>query len=405
VSGGGSLVVRDALIFDGTSPDLVEGGIRIVDGTIVEVGDVGVSRADENEIDARGAVVTPGLIDAHFHAYAVSMITSRIESAYLSYLALAASLRLRDALGRGFTSVRDVAGGDAGLSAAIDRGLIPAPRYFWTGAALSQTGGHGDHRGAEDDVCFHGGHMCELVDGVDALRVAVRSRFHHGAHAIKIMTSGGVASLTDPLRPAQYSAEEVRAVTEEAARRGSYVAAHSYSPESIRHSIDNGVRSIEHGNLLDPETAAAMAAAGAVLVPTLAAYDAMDRRGDEVGLSPVSAAKNKVVLAAGKDAVRYALDAGVTVGFGSDLMGDLASDQLVGVRLQAEASSPIDALRSLTSANAALLRRDDLGRISDGALGDLVVWSGNPLEDVSVIADESRDRTVVSRGRVVRTRS
>ena len=193
----------------------------------------------------------------------------------------------------------------------------------------------------------------------------------------------------------------MRAVTEEAARRGSYVAAHSYSPESIRHSIENGVRSIEHGNLLDPETAAAMAAAGAVLVPTLAAYDAMDRRGDEVGLSPVSAAKNKVVLEAGKHAVRHALDAGVTVGFGSDLMGDLASDQLVGVRLQAEASSPLDALRSLTSANAALLRRDDLGRISDGALGDLVVWSGNPLEDVSVIADETRDRTVVSRGRVV----
>ncbi len=396
---GGDLTVVDALLFDGTSPELVEGGVRIVDGVIVELGDV--SRG-ENVIEARGAVVTPGLIDAHFHAYAISMITSRIESAYLSYLALAASHRLRDALGRGFTTVRDVAGGDAGLSAAIERGLIPSPRYFWTGAALSQTGGHGDHRGAEDDLCFHGGHMCDLVDGVDALRVAVRSRFHHGAHAIKIMTSGGVASLTDPLRPAQYSAEEVRAVTDEASRRGSYVAAHSYSPESIRHSIENGVRSIEHGNLLDPETAAAMAERGAVLVPTLAAYDAMDRRGDEVGLSPVSAAKNKQVLEAGKYAIGHALAAGVTVGFGSDLMGDLASDQLVGVRLQAEASTPLDALRSLTSGNAAVLQREDIGRLAEGALGDLVVWSGDPLEDVSVIADESRERTIVSRGRLVR---
>jgi imidazolonepropionase-like amidohydrolase len=394
----GDLTVRNALIFDGESADLVEGGIRIVDGRIVEIGDV---TAGEETIDARGAVVTPGLIDAHFHAYAISMITSRIESSYLSYLALAASHRLRDALGRGFTTVRDVAGGDAGLSAAIDRGLIPSPRYFWTGAALSQTGGHGDHRGAEDDLCFHGGHMCDLVDGVDALRVAVRSRFHHGAHAIKIMTSGGVASLTDPLRPAQYSAEEIRAVTDEAARRGSYVAAHSYSPESIRHSIENGVRSIEHGNLLDAETAAAMAERNAVLVPTLAAYDAMDRRGDEVGLSPVSAAKNKQVLEAGKYAVGHALAAGVTVGFGSDLMGDLASDQLVGVRLQAEASSPLDALRSLTSANAELLQRPDLGRVREGALGDLVIWSGNPLEDIAVISDESRERTVISRGRRV----
>ncbi|RWZ52982.1 amidohydrolase family protein [Labedella phragmitis] len=394
----GDLTVLNALIFDGESAELVDGGVRIVDGSIVEIGDV---TAGEDTIDARGAVVTPGLIDAHFHAYAISMITSRIENSYLSYLALAASHRLRDALRRGFTTVRDVAGGDAGLSAAIDRGLIPSPRYFWTGAALSQTGGHGDHRGAEDDLCFHGGHMCDLVDGVDALRVAVRSRFHHGAHAIKVMTSGGVASLTDPLRPAQYSAEEIRAVTDEAARRGSYVAAHSYSPESIRHSIENGVRSIEHGNLLDPGTAAAMAERNAVLVPTLAAYDAMDRRGDEVGLSPVSAAKNKEVLEAGKYAVGHALAAGVTVGFGSDLMGDLASDQLVGVRLQAEASSPLDVLRSLTSANAALLQRTDLGRLRDGALGDLVVWSGNPLEDISVISDESRGRTVVSRGRRV----
>lgn len=392
------LTIVDALLFDGHGDALLPGGVRIVDGRIVEVGDV--SRGEE-VVSAGGAVVTPGLIDAHFHAYAISMITSQIESAYLSFLALAGAARLKDALSRGFTTVRDVAGGDAGLSAAIRRGLLPSPRYLWTGAALSQTGGHGDHRGAEEDLCFHGGHMCELVDGADALRVAVRSRLHHGAHAIKIMTSGGVASLTDPIRVPQYTAEEVRAVTAEANRRGSYVAAHAYSPEAILHSIENGVRSIEHGNLLDAPTAAAMADHGAVLVPTLAAYDAMDRRGGEVGLSPVSAQKNRIVLEAGRHAVRHALDAGVTVGFGSDLMGDLASDQLVGVRLQAEASSPLETLRALTSGNARVLQSDDLGGLAVGSVGDVVVWSGNPLEDISVISDESRPRTVVQGGRVV----
>lgn len=392
------LTIVNALVFDGENGDLSPGGIRMVGGEIVELGDV--SRGAQ-VIDARGAVVTPGLIDAHFHAYAVSMSTGRIESSYLSYLALAASRRLADALGRGFTTVRDVAGGDAGLSAAIREGLLPSPRYLWTGAALSQTGGHGDHRSAEEDLCFHGGHMCELVDGVDALRTAVRSRFHHGAHAIKIMTSGGVASLTDPLRTPQYSPEEVRVVCDEADRRGSYVAAHAYSPEAIRHSIDNGVRSIEHGNLLDPATAGYMAERGAVLVPTLAAYDAMDRRGHEVGLVPVSAEKNRIVLDAGRHSIAYALAAGVTVGFGSDLMGDLASDQLVGVRLQAEASTPLDALRALTRGNAAVLRRPDLGRIDVGAAGDLVIWAGDPLRDIDVIADETRARTVVQAGCVV----
>lgn len=393
------LTIVNALVFDGESEQLTPGGVRIADGVIVEVGDVS---SGEQVIDAKGGVVTPGLIDAHFHAYAVSMNTSRIESSYLSYLALAGAARLKAALGRGFTTVRDVAGGDAGLSVAIAQGLLPSPRYLWTGAALSQTGGHGDHRGAEQDLCFHGGHMCELVDGVDALRTAVRSRFHHGAHAIKLMTSGGVASLTDPLRVPQYSPEEVRAVADEAARRGSYVAAHAYSPEAIRHSIDNGVRSIEHGNLLDAETARAMAERGAVLVPTLAAYDAMDRRGDEVGLSPISAEKNRLVLDAGRDAVRHALTAGVTVGFGSDLMGDLASDQLIGVRLQAEASSAFEALRALTTGNAAVLQRPDLGRIGVGAAGDVVVWSGDPLQDIEVIVSESRARTIVQAGRIVR---
>ena len=198
----------------------------------------------------------------------------------------------------------------------------------------------------------------------------------------------------------QYSPEEVRAATEEAARRGSYVAAHAYSPEAIVHSVENGVRSIEHGNLLDAPTAAMMARRGAYLVPTLAAYDALDQRGAELGLAPVSQAKNREVLDAGQRAVEHARVAGVPIGWGSDLMGELEDHQLQGLRLQAEVEGVVETLRSATVVNAALLGREDLGRIAVGAAADLVIFEGNPLEDPELLWAPG-GRTVIAGGRPI----
>lgn len=390
-----SLSIVNAMVFDGESADLVDGPVHIEDGRIVGIG--GTFTADQVH-DARGGTVLPGLIDAHFHAYGISLDMLAIEGRPLSYVALMGARRLAAALRRGFTTVRDVAGGDAGLARAIDEGLIPSPRYLYTGAALSQTGGHGDPRGVDMEVCGCHTHGTEVVDGVDAIRVAVRDRFRRGAHAIKMMTSGGVMSLADPIRVPQYSAEEVRAATEEAARRGSYVAAHAYSPEAIRHSVENGVRSIEHGNLLDAETAAVMASHNAFLVPTLATYDAISRRGKEIGLSPVSAAKNVEVLDAGARAIALARAAGVRIGFGTDLMGELEDEQLHGLRLQVEADGPLNTLRAATSGNATLIGRPDLGRVRIGCVADLLVLDGDPLETPSLLWGP--DRTVVQAGRL-----
>jgi imidazolonepropionase-like amidohydrolase len=388
-----SLSVINAAVFDGESGELVDGPVHVENGRIVDVG--GTFTADR-VIDAGGGTVLPGLIDAHCHAYGISLDMLAIEGRPLSYVALAGARRLVRALRRGFTTVRDVAGGDAGLAKAIDEGLIPAPRYLYTGAALSQTGGHGDPRGVDTDVCGCHGHGTEVVDGVDAVRVAVRDRFRRGAHAIKMMTSGGVMSLSDPIRVPQYSAEEIRAATDEASRRGSYVAAHAYSPEAVRHSVLNGVRSIEHGNLLDAPTAELMAAHGAFLVPTLATYDAIARRGKEVGLSPVSAEKNLEVLDAGAKAVQLARAAGVRVGFGTDLMGELEDEQLQGIRLQVEVDGPLDALRAMTSVNADLIGRPDLGRVRPGAVADLLVLDGDPFTTPSLLWGEHR--TVIQAG-------
>ena len=394
-----TLSIVNGLVFDGVNDELTETSVHVVNGRIAELDNT--PRPAERVIDARGRSVLPGLIDAHCHAYGIDLDMLALESRPLSYVALTAARRLGAALSRGFTTVRDPAGGDAGLARAIREGLLPSPRYLWLGPALSQTGGHGDARDADSEVCGCNTHSVEVVDGVDPLRLAVRDRFRRGAHAIKIMTSGGVVSLTDPIRIPQYSAEEVRAVCDEARRRGSYVASHAYSPEAIRHAVDNGVRSVEHGNLLDAETAEVMAAAGAFLVPTLAAYDAMERRGAEVGMAAVSRRKNSEVLEAGRKAVELARAAGVRVGFGTDLMGVLEDEQLHGLRLQVEVDGPLLALRSATSVNADLLNRTDLGRVQEGCVADLLIVDGNPIEHPPVLWGSPSQRTVVQRGVVV----
>lgn len=392
-----SIRITGAQVWDGVERGFEQRDLIIVDGHVVESEDVAQPQSTET-LDATGQWVLPGLIDAHFHAYATSMDGMENERGPLSYAAINGVRRLEAALHRGFTTVRDVAGGDIGLAQAIEQGLFASPRYHFTGPALSQTGGHGDPRAAHIDVCFSHGHMCEVVDGVDGLRLAVRNRLRTGAHAIKIMTSGGVFSLTDPIRVPQYSAAEVRAVTDEATRQGSYVAAHAYSAEAVIHSIENGVRSIEHGNLIDSKTAKRMAELGAYLVPTLAAYDAMDRRGAQIGLNEISLAKNTEVLSKGQEAIQLALAAGVAVGFGSDLMGELEDDQLCGVRLQCAAAGVTETIRSLTEVNARLIGDTRLGHLGTGAYGDVLVLNGNPLEEPAALWEADARAAVVSAG-------
>lgn len=396
----GSLTVTNACVFDGWSADLTEGNLVIEDGTVTAVGpDVD---GPGEVVDARGSVVVPGLIDAHCHAYGVSLDLLGIETAHTSWLALKAARRLRDALRRGFTTVRDVAGGDLGLATAIDEGLLPSPRYLFTGPGLSQTGGHGDPRDPLHHSCCRGQHMVEVVDGVDAMRIAARERLRTGAHAIKVMASGGVVSLADPLRVPQYSSEEIGAVVEEATRRGSYVAAHAYSPEAVVHAVTSGVRSIEHGNLIDAESAAVMADAGAHLVPTLVTYWAMAQHGEAIGMAEIARRKNTEVLDAGQGAIELASAAGVSVGFGTDLMGDLEDEQLRGLELQHEVQGTLELLRSVTSRNADLLGDERLGRLRPGSVGDLVVLGGDPFEEPQVLWEPTDGRAVVMAGEVVR---
>ncbi|MCE2526648.1 MAG: amidohydrolase family protein [Actinomycetia bacterium] len=390
------LSIMGGLVFDGVSEEPSAHPVHTRDGIVVSL--EGPPPADAEIVEADGCLVTPGFLDLHFHAYAVSLDARELEGLPLSYVTAKAAQRLRAALNRGFTTVRDVAGGDIGLQMAIDQGLIAGPRYLFSGQALGQTGGHGDMRPGHLSIGSLCNHMCEVVDGVDPLRAAVRERFRTGAHVIKVFTSGGVFSPTDPLRNPQYSPDEVAAVCYEATVRGSYVAAHAYSPEAIIHSVVNGVRTIEHGNLLDEESAALMAERDAYLVPTLGCYDSMDRRGDQLGLPLVSQQKNREVLRRGLDSIQIARAAGVKIGLGTDLMGDLEDDQLFEFRTRCQVDEVADVLRSATSVNAEIVRRPDLGAICEGATADMVVLAGNPFEEPEVLW--SGPRTVVKSGRV-----
>ena len=281
-----SLVLfRNGKLFDGLGAETRNGlEVLVEDDRIKEVSETPISAAAARVVDLAGRTLMPGLIDAHFHAVAADPNIGNVENMPPSLIAQHSRGFLEASVRRGFTTIRDAGGADYGLATAIETGLIAGPRLFYSGLALSQTGGHGDFRPYEQD---HGLCSCGLgarvfsriVDGVPEVRRAARDELRKGATQIKIMASGGVASPSDPTWVLQFSEEEIRAVVWEARSWRTYVMAHAYTPEAIRRCVEYGVRSIEHGNLIDAETAAYVAEQGAFVVPTLCTYDALSKHG------------------------------------------------------------------------------------------------------------------------------
>jgi imidazolonepropionase-like amidohydrolase len=208
--------------------------------------------------------------------------------------------------------------------------------------------------------------------------------------------SGGVASQADPLESLQYRIDEIEAAVDEATRWGTYVCAHAYSAQAIERAVTAGVRTIEHGNLIDTPTARLMAARGAYLVPTLVAYDALKRRGPDYGLSRYSLAKNELVLDAGLRSLETARAAGVKIGFGSDLLGQLQNDHCNEFIIRREAMSAPDIIRSATLVNAEIVRQE--GELIAGAHADLLVVDGDPYRDISVLLGDGRNLPAIMLG-------
>ena len=401
-------VIRNGNVLDtGAMVVVGERDVVIDDGLIVDVTERYEQRGDV-EIDARGRFVLPGMIDGHVHFRLATMDFRALVGWTEVEFGIRMAALSRNTVERGFTTVRDLGGDVIGLMRAIAAGATPGPRIVRAGRMLTQTGGHGDAEGGDRDVPTCGCAMRSttfsiVADGAEAVRKAARHNLREGSDFLKVHVSGGVASPSDPLDSVQYTPAELEAAVTEAEHRGTYVAAHAYSPEAIQQAVAAGVHSIEHGNLIDQLSAQQMAEAGSVLVPTLVTYAAMNQLGEQLGLPKVNRDKNTVVYEAGLASLEIAHAAGVTIGLGTDLIGETQTMQNREMAIRAEVQPAEAILRSMWNTNARLCRLEGrIGVVAPGAFGDLVVSHVNPLDDITAFSDPVSSLShVVQAGRVV----
>ncbi|OQD90124.1 hypothetical protein PENSOL_c061G03479 [Penicillium solitum] len=383
-----TLVFVNATIVDPTEGKLIQNAtIRISEGKITQIVTVSSTTAtddlpEENVIDLSGKYLCPGLIDCHVHV-AVAPGEANLQ-AYKDISERVSLLRqpyvLKSMLDRGFTSIRDCGGASIAIKEAVEDGVIPGPRLFIAGQALSQTGGHDDLRGSHDTQLCCGGSISgisRIVDSPAECYKYAREELRQGADFIKIMGGGGIASPTDRIEHVQFSDEEIKAIVTVARNAGTYVTSHSYTPQAIKQAIKLGVRGIEHGNLIDLETAEMMAE--------------MD---------------NEEVLDKGLKSMKIAVDAGVTVCFGTDLLGPMHFAQSKEFSVRSSVLTPLQILRSATVNAARLVMQEDrLGQVHEGFVADLLILKENPLEDITIL-DRVEDHllAVIKDGRVATSR-
>ena len=407
-----AILLRNARVFDGVSADC-PGGMEVLleGGLIRDVSAKPLNAKDAQVIDVGGRTLMPGLIDPHIHAYGSDLNVQKVDLAGDPYRTAYAARMLGHALDCGFTTVRDVGGGDWSLWRAIEDRLIRAPRFLYVGKFISMTGGHGDFRqmgehGSHHELCACGtsNAMSHIADGVAEVIKATREELRRGAHCIKIMCSGGVLSPTDPIWMNQYREDEIRAIVNETIERRTYTAAHCHPASSIRRAVECGVRSIEHGTLIDDATAKFVAERGAFIVPTMVICFVLVELGRQAGVPAETLEKAQSAYSQALGGMESMRRAGVKIGFGTDLLGVTHVQQCREFTIRKEVFTPLEILRQATSVNAELLMQEGrLGCIRAGAHADLLVVDGDPLKDIELLAANGRHlRLIVRGGEVVR---
>jgi imidazolonepropionase-like amidohydrolase len=383
-------ILRNASVLDAADGTLTPGQSVAVEGDrIADVGPGLTGPDDAVLLDVGGRTVMPGLIDAHTHPAIVDQDVFGLAEWPPTYVAARASRVLAGMLARGFTSIRDVGAGEIGLARAVEEGYFTGPRLFYGGKQLTQTGGAGDWRAPSRqvyDANYYSPAIGVICDGVTEVRRAVREEVRRGAHHIKVYLSGAVDSPSDRVDSTQFSVEELTAIVEEATAANIYVAGHAYTSRAINRGLRAGVRSIEHGNLMDDSSIPLFKEYGAFYVPTIVTYQALADRARD-GLLPADIeVKLRVVIDGALGALELAHTAGLPIVYGTDLFADTHDRQLQEFVIRSQVQPPADLIRSATTTAARLLQREgELGVVAPGAIADLLVIDGNPLDDIRVL--------------------
>ncbi|HAT9729908.1 TPA: amidohydrolase family protein [Legionella pneumophila subsp. pneumophila] len=359
-------------------------------------------------IDVKGKTLMPGLIDAHAHVTGLTLSPKNIFYSEAEIF-LAAATYLKNSLFYGFTTLREAGGADFRIAQLLDNKSIPGPRLFYSGRALTQTGGGADFRKPNEqiDPCGHVGSfstMSVIADGVDEVRKAAREELRKGATQLKVFASGGVVfpSLSNPTLY-EYSEEELSTIVEEARARNTYVMAHAYSDESVRKCIKSGVRSIEHANFVSEPTVELMLESGVFYDPTFISLAQRIESAEQNRLYEAIVANLKNTIEKGKKVYEYALKYKIPIAFGTDLWGPEAQrDQLREFEMRKELDSAANIIRSATVVNAELLmQKGKLGVISAGAYADLLVVDGNPLVNLNVLLRPDENLKLIMKDGVI----
>src|SRR5499427_6933024 len=403
-----TLFTNARLILDGSTERTAPSDVLVKGGFIHALSPAAFDPGGAMVIHVGGRTLMPGLIDAHCHITGLSLSPKNI--AYpAAEIAMSAASYLKNGLMYGFTTIREAGGADYSIARLLAEGAIIGPRLFYSGRALTQTGGGADFRTPFEvnDPCGHVSPfsvMSVIADGVDEVRKAAREELRRGAAQIKLFASGGVVFPSEAHATLyEYSDAELSAVVEEAASRSTYVMAHVYTDAGIRRCLRAGVRSIEHANFASEETVAMIAEAGAFFDPTFISLAQRIETAGETQLSASIVNNLERTIASGHQVYAWAKQYNVPIAFGTDLWGPEArKSQIREFEMRMALDSPANVIRSATATNAALLmQKDKLGTIAVGAYADLLVVEGDPLTDLRIMLDPRNNLKLIMKDGVI----